>query len=130
MPNPKLQNMEPTVANPPFNDSDWLRQDDDARWQFGVPPKANANFAWVQPFMAAAAPPKDMTLGDSADIHKRLREPQTVRINPSNLKSPYPVDASPLHSLKRDLLKRGGELAELLRGKIGLDAELVSWRGD
>ena len=35
------------LANPPFNDSDWVRTDDDVRWQFGVPPKGNANFAWV-----------------------------------------------------------------------------------
>ena len=32
-------------GNPPFNDSDWFRKDDDVRWQFGVPPKGNANFA-------------------------------------------------------------------------------------
>ncbi len=38
------------LANPPFNDSDWFRKDDDVRWQFGVPPKGNANFAWVQHF--------------------------------------------------------------------------------
>jgi type I restriction enzyme M protein len=41
------------LANPPFNDSDWggelLR--DDVRWKFGVPPKGNANFAWVQNFI-------------------------------------------------------------------------------
>ena len=36
------------IANPPFNDSDWHRMDDDVRWQYGVPPKGNANFAWVQ----------------------------------------------------------------------------------
>ena len=35
------------LANPPFNDSDWFRKDDDVRWQFGVPPKGNANFVWV-----------------------------------------------------------------------------------
>ena len=38
------------LANPPFNVSDWggehLRED--KRWQYGVPPKGNANFAWVQ----------------------------------------------------------------------------------
>ena len=41
------------IANPPFNVSDWsgdlLR--DDPRWQFGVPPVGNANFAWVQHFL-------------------------------------------------------------------------------
>ncbi len=38
------------LANPPFNDSDWsgelLRKD--ARWQYGVPPTGNANYAWMQ----------------------------------------------------------------------------------
>jgi type I restriction enzyme M protein len=44
------------IANPPFNDSDWHRKDDDVRWQFGVPPKGNANFAWVQHFIHHMAP--------------------------------------------------------------------------
>nr|WP_277881321.1 SAM-dependent methyltransferase [Leptolyngbya sp. FACHB-17] len=46
------------IANPPFNDSDWggdlLRQD--GRWQYGVPPVGNANFAWVQHFLYHLAP--------------------------------------------------------------------------
>src|SRR5690625_4871393 len=38
------------LANPPFNISDWGgdRLRDDARWQFGVPPPGNANYAWLQ----------------------------------------------------------------------------------
>jgi len=44
------------LANPPFNDSDWFRKDDDVRWRFGVPPKGNANFAWVQHFIHHLAP--------------------------------------------------------------------------
>ena len=44
------------LTNPPFNDSDWFRKDDDVRWQFGVPPKGNANFAWVQHFIHHLAP--------------------------------------------------------------------------
>jgi len=44
------------LANPPFNDSDWYRKDDDVRWQYGVPPKGNANFAWVQHFIHHLAP--------------------------------------------------------------------------
>jgi len=38
------------LANPPFNVSDWRGEllRDDKRWQFGVPPARNANFAWVQ----------------------------------------------------------------------------------
>ena len=38
------------LANPPFNVSDWggERLAQDQRWQYGIPPKGNANFAWVQ----------------------------------------------------------------------------------
>lgn len=43
-------------SNPPFNDSDWFRKDDDVRWQFDTPPKGNANFAWVQHFVHHLAP--------------------------------------------------------------------------
>lgn len=44
------------IANPPFNDSDWHRVDDDVRWKYGAPPKGNANFAWVQHFIHHLAP--------------------------------------------------------------------------
>ena len=46
------------LANPPFNDSDWKGEllRDDVRWQFGAPPKGNANFAWVQQFIYHLAP--------------------------------------------------------------------------
>lgn len=46
------------LANPPFNVSDWggdqLR--DDARWQYGVPPANNANYAWLQHFASKLSP--------------------------------------------------------------------------
>ena len=46
------------LANPPFNVSDWggERLTDDKRWQHGVPPKGNANFAWVQHIVHHLAP--------------------------------------------------------------------------
>ena len=46
------------LANPPFNDSDWGGEllQDDVRWKFGVPPKRNANFAWVQHFIHHLSP--------------------------------------------------------------------------
>ena len=46
------------LANPPFNMSDWdgERLKDDKRWQFGIPPKGNANFAWVQHIVHHLAP--------------------------------------------------------------------------
>jgi type I restriction enzyme M protein len=46
------------IANPPFNVSDWggdlLRKD--GRWQYGVPPAGNANYAWIQHFLYHLAP--------------------------------------------------------------------------
>lgn len=46
------------LANPPFNDKDWNSEllEDDARWKYGMPPKRNANFAWVQHFIHHLAP--------------------------------------------------------------------------
>ena len=46
------------LANPPFNVSDWggERLADDKRWQHGVPPRGNANFAWVQHIVHHLAP--------------------------------------------------------------------------
>ncbi len=46
------------LANPPFNvratgtASGW----EDVRWKYGLPPKGNANFAWVQHFIHHLAP--------------------------------------------------------------------------
>ena len=46
------------LANPPFNVSDWggERLAEDKRWRYGVPPKGNANFAWVQHMVHHLAP--------------------------------------------------------------------------
>lgn len=46
------------LANPPFNISDWGGEQltDDVRWKFGIPPKGNANFAWVQHMIHHLAP--------------------------------------------------------------------------
>ncbi len=46
------------LANPPFNDSEWggegLRND--KRWQFGIPPTGNSNYAWIEHFIHHLAP--------------------------------------------------------------------------
>ena len=44
------------IANPPFNISDWSRDESDVRWKYGVPPSGNANFAWVQHIVHHLAP--------------------------------------------------------------------------
>ena len=79
------------LANPPFNISDWggERLADDKRWQYGTPPKGNANFAWVQHIVHHLAPTGvagfvlangSMSSGQSgeADIRKNLVEAELV----------------------------------------------------
>ena len=46
------------VANPPFNMKKWGAASvaKDARWEYGEPPDANANYAWIQHFIHHLAP--------------------------------------------------------------------------
>lgn len=46
------------LANPPFNMSDWggSQLADDVRWQYGIPPEGNANYAWMQHMIHHLAP--------------------------------------------------------------------------
>ena len=51
-----LNDLHPTLkadyimANPPFNLKKWGQEklEDDVRWKYGIPPKNNANYAWMQ----------------------------------------------------------------------------------
>lgn len=46
------------LANPPFNQSDWGQEllRNDPRWQYGLPPSGNANYAWMQHMIYHLAP--------------------------------------------------------------------------
>ena len=46
------------MANPPFNLSNWGANElrEDVRWQYGMPPAGNANFAWLQHMIWHLAP--------------------------------------------------------------------------
>ncbi|MGC9456671.1 MAG: N-6 DNA methylase [Halothiobacillaceae bacterium] len=79
------------MANPPFNMKDWWSESlaDDARWQYGTPPKGNANFAWLQHMLHHLAPAGSMALllangsmssntGGEGEIRKRLIEEDLV----------------------------------------------------
>lgn len=46
------------LANPPFNQSDWGQEllRNDPRWQYGLPPSGNANYAWIQHMIYHLAP--------------------------------------------------------------------------
>ena len=43
-------------ANPPFNVSDYTLIQDDARWKYGIPPKNNANYAWIEHIISKLSP--------------------------------------------------------------------------
>ncbi|MCL7751442.1 type I restriction-modification system subunit M [Guyparkeria hydrothermalis] len=79
------------MANPPFNMKDWWSESlaDDARWQYGTPPKGNANFAWLQHMLHHLAPTGSMALllangsmssntSGEGDIRRRLVEEDLV----------------------------------------------------
>lgn len=46
----KNERFDYILANPPFNMKNWGgdRLKDDPRWDYGIPPEGNANFAWLQ----------------------------------------------------------------------------------
>lgn len=44
------------LANPPFNVSDYTWNPDDVRWKYGVPPKNNANYAWISHIISKLSP--------------------------------------------------------------------------
>lgn len=48
--------MDYVMSNPPFNIKAWARNEGDPRWRFGVPPVANANYAWIQHIISKLAP--------------------------------------------------------------------------
>lgn len=59
-----LNDLHPTLkadfimANPPFNVSEWGHEklQNDVRWKYGMPPKGNANYAWIQHMIHHLAP--------------------------------------------------------------------------
>ncbi len=47
------------ITNPPFNSAKWFNDNAalcDDRWRFGVPPRSNANFAWLQHILSHLQP--------------------------------------------------------------------------
>lgn len=79
------------MANPPFNMKEWNTgvKDDDPRWQYGIPPAGNANFAWMQHMLYHLAPNGSLGLllangsmssntNNEGEIRKRLLEEDRV----------------------------------------------------
>jgi len=78
------------LANPPFNISDWGQEKliDDARWKYGLPPKGNANYAWLQHMISKLSQNGKMACilangslsagGQEGEIRKKLIETDLV----------------------------------------------------
>ena len=87
------------LANPPFNISDWGQEKlvDDYRWKYGIPPKGNANYAWLQHMISKLSANGKAAIvlangslagGQEADIRKNIIEADLVDCiiaMPSNL---------------------------------------------
>ena len=78
------------LANPPFNISDWGQEKlvDDYRWKYGIPPKGNANYAWLQHMISKLSANGKAAIvlangsltagGQEAEIRKNLIEADLV----------------------------------------------------
>ena len=87
------------LANPPFNISDWGQEKlvDDYRWKYGIPPKGNANYAWLEHMISKLSANGKAAIvlangslagGQEADIRKNIIEADLVDCiiaMPSNL---------------------------------------------
>jgi len=128
------------IANPPFNISDWGGEhlQDDVRWKFGVPPKGNANFAWMQHMVHHLAPHGVMgtvlangsmssNTGGEGDIRRKIVEAGLVDCMvalPSQLFYNTMIPAC-LWFLRRGKTKRQGEVLFLDARNMG---EMISRR--
>ena len=79
------------MANPPFNLSNWGQDKllDDPRWQYGIPPAGNANYAWIQHMISHLAPKGKIGLvlangalstqtGGEGEIRKKIIEADLI----------------------------------------------------
>ncbi len=78
------------MANPPFNLSDWGQEKltNDYRWKFGIPPKGNANYAWIEHMVSKLSVTGKAAIilangslsagGQEAEIRKKLLEANLV----------------------------------------------------
>ena len=121
------------LANPPFNVSDWggERLREDKRWRYGVPPRGNANFAWVQHMVHHLAPggaagfvlangSMSSNQSGEGEIRKNLIEAELVDCMvalPGQLFYSTQIPAC-LWFLARDR-KRGGEILFIDARKLG-----------
>ena len=99
------------MANPPFNLSNWGAEQlkDDVRWQYGMPPASNANFAWLQHMIYHLAPGgrMGMVLGDKPERHRNLGRIEKLCRHGNNA-----VHKVSIHNIFADVLHRQTERKE------------------
>jgi len=67
-------------------------------------------------------------LQNPRELHQRFRDMRTGRINPRNLKNPYPVDVAALRAFQQELIARVGKLAGGWNaGAAKLGVKLPAW---
>ena len=122
------------IANPPFNQSEWGQEQlsEDGRWQYGTPPKGNANFAWVQHFLYHLSPKGKVgfvlangslssNINNEGEIRKRLVEADLVEcivMLPSQLFYNTGIPAC-LWFLKRGKERHQGEILFIDASEFG-----------
>lgn len=112
------------MANPPFNLSDWGQEKltNDYRWKFGIPPKGNANYAWIEHMVSKLSITGKAAIilangslsagGQEAEIRKKLIEKDLVDCilsMPTNLFYTVTVPCS-IWILNRDKKQHGKTL--------------------
>ena len=112
------------MANPPFNLSDWGQEKlaNDYRWKFGIPPKGNANYAWIEHMVSKLSVTGKAAIilangslsagGQEAEIRKKLIEADLVDCilsMPTNLFYTVTVPCS-IWILNRDKKQHGKTL--------------------
>lgn len=70
------------LANPPFNMKDYSLNIEDLRWKYGIPPRSNANYAWIQHIVSKLAPKgKAGFLLATKSLASELQAEKTIREN-------------------------------------------------
>lgn len=71
------------IANPPFNLKDWVDGNivyDENRWPYGIPPRSNANFAWLQHILTHLAPgARAAVILPNGTLTTRVRKEAAIR---------------------------------------------------
>lgn len=78
------QKFDCILAHPPFNQAGWYGEGQtpyDERWQFGIPPRSNGNFAWLQHIFSHLTPTgRAAVILPNGTLTTRTRSEQNIRL--------------------------------------------------